>query len=82
MTIGRKFEENKISSIILCAGQSSRMGQEKALLQVGNETVITRILNNLYPISESIIIVVSKNVEKIKQHLIASYLELDNVHFV
>ena len=82
MTIGRECEAKKISSVLLCAGQSSRMGQEKALLRVGNETVITRILNNLYPISESIIIVVSKNFEKIKQHLTGSYLELTNVHLV
>jgi molybdenum cofactor cytidylyltransferase len=82
MTIEKNNKDKKISSILLCAGKSSRMGQEKALLQVGNGTVITRILNILAPISESIVIVVSKNYEVIKQHLIDSYLELDNVHFV
>jgi len=82
MTIGRKYEAEKVSSVLLCAGRSSRMGQEKALLQVGNGTVITRILNNLYPISDSIIIVVSKNFEKIKQHLTGFNLVLDNLHLV
>lgn len=81
MQFGYKDVEQKISSVLLCAGQSSRMGQEKALLKVGHETVITKILNNLCPISDLVIIVVGKNFELIKEHLIKSYLDLKNIHF-
>ncbi|MFC1898149.1 NTP transferase domain-containing protein [Candidatus Cloacimonadota bacterium] len=70
-----------VDSILLTAGKSSRMGQDKALLQIGEITVIEKILRVLIPISESVNIIFSDNYELIKDHLLSSFLKLDNVHF-
>ncbi len=70
-----------IESILLTAGRSSRMGQDKALLKIGEISVIEHILRELIPISESVIIVFGKNYELIKEHLQSSFLDLSNVHF-
>ncbi|MDO9576970.1 MAG: nucleotidyltransferase family protein [Candidatus Cloacimonadales bacterium] len=70
-----------IESILLTAGKSSRMGQDKALLKIGEISVIERILRELIPVSESIIIVFGENYELLKDHLLSSFLQLDNVHF-
>ncbi|HPR17147.1 MAG TPA: NTP transferase domain-containing protein [Candidatus Cloacimonadota bacterium] len=75
-------EKRMVSSVLLCAGKSNRMGSEKAFLPVGNESAITSILNKLCPLSDYVVVVTGKNFETIKQHLIASYLELFNVQIV
>ncbi len=75
-------EKTLISSVLLCAGRSSRMRQEKAFLKIAGESAITRILNHLCPISELVVVVVSpNNFKAVKEHLIDSYLQLFNVHF-
>ena len=53
---GETFAENKMmnnfESFILCGGKSRRMGQNKALLKLGNQTLLERacsLLQNLAP---------------------------------
>jgi molybdenum cofactor cytidylyltransferase len=71
-----------ISSILITAGLSSRMGQHKALLKIGHISVIEYIMRELIPISEEVVIIVGDNYEAIKNHLLSSFLDLENVHFV
>lgn len=46
-----------ITGIILSGGKSSRMGSNKALLQIGNETIIKRITSLMQSIFGNVIIV-------------------------
>lgn len=53
----------KITCIILSGGKSSRMGEDKALLQVGAKTIIEMMIDKLKPFCNEIIIS-ADNVEK------------------
>lgn len=46
----------KINSIILSGGKSTRMGEDKALMEVGAKTIIEIIIEKLKPFSNDIII--------------------------
>ena len=48
---------DSLHGIILCGGKSRRMGQPKAWLPLGGETVLARVLRLLRPTVESIIVV-------------------------
>lgn len=64
------------ASIILAGGDSSRIGENKALLQINNKTLIELIIDKLSPISEKIYVVTHdkkefdflKNVEVIEDY--------------
>lgn len=51
---------NNISAAILAGGNSSRMGTEKSLLKLGNETIIGRITETLKSIFADVIVVTNK----------------------
>jgi molybdopterin-guanine dinucleotide biosynthesis protein A len=51
----------KPTGIILCGGKSKRMGQNKALLKLGNLTLIEHVINALLPITDEIILSVNNN---------------------
>ncbi|MCF7794137.1 MAG: NTP transferase domain-containing protein [Candidatus Cloacimonetes bacterium] len=71
-----------LSSVIICAGRSSRMGQEKALLKIRNYTVLSLIVNSLNEYSETIAIVLNAHNHKmIRESLIESDIEWQGVHF-
>lgn len=48
---------NPISIAILAGGQSSRMGENKALVQVGGKPVIERIVERVQPLGEELLII-------------------------
>jgi len=49
-----------ISIVVLAGGQSQRMGSNKALLRIDDrETLIARVVNNLQPLSDDIVVVSS-----------------------
>ncbi len=45
-----------VSTAILAGGKSSRMGQDKAFLEVGGQTVISRIIEQLAPLTDDLFI--------------------------
>lgn len=51
------MKQNKVSAVVLAGGGSTRMGQNKALLQLGEKTMIERIVDKLRPLFEEIILV-------------------------
>lgn len=56
-----------MKTIVLAGGQSSRMGQNKALMKLEGREIIQRILHTLSPISEEMLIVT--NAPDTYQHL-------------
>ena len=54
---------SRIGGIVLCGGRSSRMGQPKALLPVGNEVMLQRIVRLLSSVVEPIVVVASADQE-------------------
>ena len=52
-----------VGGIILCGGQSQRMGKAKAWLPVGNETMLTRIVRILRTVVEPIVVVAAPDQE-------------------
>ena len=53
----------KVSAIVLAGGNSTRMGQNKALLKIGEKTLIELVVETLHKIFDEII-VVTNNPEK------------------
>lgn len=51
------MDKRGISAVILAGGGSTRMGQNKALLQLGEKTMIERIIDILRPLFNEIIVV-------------------------
>lgn len=47
----------KLTAIILCGGQSSRMGQDKATLRTGTETFLDRAIRVAREIADDVIVV-------------------------
>lgn len=63
-------------TIILAAGCSSRMGEDKALLQIKDTTLIRFMVEKLKPFSQKIIIVSGKNYQSlIKENLDAAVIK-------
>lgn len=58
-----------IDSIILAAGQSTRMGTDKALLNLKNEKVISLIIRKLSTFSDNLIIVLGENYQNVKTYV-------------
>lgn len=59
VTRGMRRTMFKVTGILLAGGQSSRMGTDKALLNVNGETVIERIVRLMSPSASNIIISVN-----------------------
>lgn len=51
----------QVQGVMLAGGKSSRMGTDKALLHIGNETMAERIASVLNPLSDSIVVSLHKN---------------------
>ncbi len=50
----------KFSCVVLCGGQSRRMGTNKAFLKIGGKYIIEGLIEKLKDISENILVVVDK----------------------
>lgn len=62
----------QVTSIILAAGFSSRMGIDKALIKINDMTVVDMIIKKLLPYSEKIIVTTGINHNSLKKHLLCS----------
>lgn len=58
------LEYSHMSSIILGGGLSTRLGKDKIRLEIDHESLLTRTINRLSPVSADIIIVVAQDQEK------------------
>src|SRR3954468_10728651 len=56
-----------IAGVILAAGESSRMGRDKALLPYQGSTFLGAAIERLTPFCELVIVVAGKNAEALKQ---------------
>lgn len=58
--MGKGGPIHPISSIILAGGRSSRLGRNKALLELNGQVLIERIINRLEQVSDELIIVTNE----------------------
>jgi molybdopterin-guanine dinucleotide biosynthesis protein A len=56
-----QLKYNNITGIILCGGKNSRMGKNKALLELGGKLVINHVIEILTPICNEIILSTNNN---------------------
>lgn len=71
----------KLDILILSAGKSSRMGSDKALLQINDKPSIIHLISKLLPYANSFNIVLSYNLESVKKEVDKFYPDL-NVKFI
>jgi molybdopterin-guanine dinucleotide biosynthesis protein A len=50
---------SRVSGVILAGGESRRLGRNKALLRIGGQTLIERVLESIAPIAAEVIVVVA-----------------------
>ncbi len=68
--------------IVLSAGQSSRMGSDKALLDIDGIPAIVHILNKVISLSDNIYIVLGDNLETVKSEVVAYFGDLEAINFI
>ncbi|MFO7612568.1 MAG: nucleotidyltransferase family protein [Clostridia bacterium] len=57
----------KCDSVVLAAGYSSRAGTDKMSLPIGDKTVLERVIETLYPVSDRIVVVGGFNYDETKK---------------
>jgi molybdenum cofactor cytidylyltransferase len=62
-------------AILLAAGQSSRMGRDKALLPLKDESVIQHVLDKLLQVADFVYIILGENFSAVKAHLEKKFSE-------
>ncbi|MCK4312733.1 MAG: NTP transferase domain-containing protein [Candidatus Cloacimonetes bacterium] len=72
----------KIESIILSAGESSRMGKDKALLHIRKKRTVTIILEKLLTFSEKVYIVLGDNFKEVKKAVLKENLPFEKIEFI
>ena len=68
--------------IVLSAGQSSRMGSDKALLEINGTPAINYIINKIHKYSNHIYIVLGDNFETVKSEVLAHFGNSGSISFV
>ncbi len=68
--------------ILLSAGQSSRMGSDKALLDIDGIPAIVHIINKIITYSDNIYIVLGDNFETVKSEVVAYFGDLETINFI
>lgn len=56
-------EEQTISVAVLCGGQSSRMGRNKAFVEVGGLPVIERVITQVRPLTDDLLLITNTHTE-------------------
>ncbi|MBU2510600.1 molybdenum cofactor guanylyltransferase [bacterium] len=52
--------KTKTAAVILAGGKSSRMGQDKSLLEIGGRTLLERVISSVSPLAGEIVIMLSQ----------------------
>ena len=68
--------------IVLSAGQSSRMGSDKALLDIDGIPAIVHIINKVISFSDNIYIVLGDNLETVKSEVIEYFGDMETINFI
>lgn len=69
------MRDSRVSAVVLAAGRSARMGEEKQLLRVGDSTILGRTLENVREAAvDEIVLVLGFSAEKIREGLSAALL--------
>lgn len=71
-----------LETIILSAGQSSRMGSDKALLDINGIPAIVHILNKVLKFSDHIYIVLGDNLDAVKGEVLAYFGDSKAINFI
>ncbi len=74
--------KTKIESILLSAGKSSRMGTEKALLEIDGKKLISIILEKMLSFSKKVYIILGDNFENVQQVVKNEKFPLDKIEFI
>lgn len=56
-------------SVLIAAGQSSRMGEDKALLEIGDKKCINFVLKKLLSFSDKVVVVLGDNFKNVKKYV-------------
>ncbi|MBT4575865.1 MAG: NTP transferase domain-containing protein [Candidatus Cloacimonetes bacterium] len=71
-----------LETIILSAGQSSRMGRDKALLDINGVPAIIHIINKVMHVSDLIYIVLGDNLDTVKSQVLAFFGDSKKISFI
>ena len=71
-----------LETIILSAGQSSRMGRDKALLDIDGVPAIIHIINKVMHVSDLIYIVLGDNLDTVKSQVLAFFGDSKIISFI
>jgi molybdenum cofactor cytidylyltransferase len=66
------FSQYGFAGVILAAGESSRMGTDKALLPYGEDTLLGAAIRRLTPFTQLVIVVAGRNVDALKNVVYAN----------
>ena len=70
-----------MDAILLSAGRSSRMGSDKALLEINGKICICLILDKLFLVAEKVFIVLGDNYQNLKK-IVKSEYGSENIEFI
>lgn len=71
-----------IETIILAAGQSSRMGSDKALLEIDGSPTIIRMIEKVEYLSDHIYIILGDNLKSVKQVVLEKCKYPERINFI
>jgi len=71
-----------LETIILSAGQSSRMGSDKALLDINGIPAIIHIIKKVISFSEFIYIVLGDNLDEVKSEVLEYFRNHEAINFI
>jgi len=71
-----------LETIILAAGQSSRMGSDKALLDINGYPAIINIINKILKLSDTIYIVLGNNFNSVRKTVIEYFDNTKSIVFI
>lgn len=69
--------QTRFTTIILAGGKSSRMGENKAFMEIAGVRVIDRLVNTFSPISEEVIMIVNQPENYLSLHGVKKLVDIE-----